>query len=162
MTCRVPPRSSDPQTLAGISANKTRIPLWVSIQTCANARRYCKLVHPRYGTLSCGCRQEVPKSVPPVRIHFAPPTSLMFEHSPRRCLKRARIGAMRGPAREIPRPGRFRRTGGLELSAIQAWTCAYCGRESVRSGEGVGGAVRGSEHDARPATAPEDAMARRA
>jgi len=50
---------------------------------------------------------------------------------------------------------------GLELSAIQAWIRAYCSRESVRSGESVGGAVRGSEHDARPATAPEDAMARR-
>jgi CHAD domain-containing protein len=50
---------------------------------------------------------------------------------------------------------------GLELSAIQAWIRAYCGRESVRSGEGVGGAVPGSEHDARSAPAPEDAMARR-
>ena len=50
---------------------------------------------------------------------------------------------------------------GLERSAIQAWIRAYCGRESVRSREGVGGAVRGSEHDARPAPAPEDAMPRR-
>ena len=48
---------------------------------------------------------------------------------------------------------------GFELSAVQAWIRAYCGRESVRSGESVGGAVRGSEHDARPATATEDAMA---
>ena len=50
---------------------------------------------------------------------------------------------------------------GLERSAIQGWIRAYCGRESVRSGEGVGGAARGSEHDARPTTAPEDAMALR-
>jgi CHAD domain-containing protein len=35
---------------------------------------------------------------------------------------------------------------GLERSAIQAWIRAYCGRESVRSGESVGGgAVRGSD-----------------
>ena len=35
---------------------------------------------------------------------------------------------------------------GFELSAIQAWIRAYCGRESVRSGESVGGgAVRGSD-----------------
>jgi CHAD domain-containing protein len=50
---------------------------------------------------------------------------------------------------------------GLERSAIQAWIRAYCGRESVRSGGSVGGAVRGSEHDARPATAPEDVKALR-
>ena len=50
---------------------------------------------------------------------------------------------------------------GFELSAIQAWIRAYCSRESVRSGGSVGGAVRRSEQDARPATAPEDAMARR-
>jgi CHAD domain-containing protein len=49
----------------------------------------------------------------------------------------------------------------LELSAIQAWIHVYCAGESVRSGEGVGGAVRGGEHDARPATAPDNAMARR-
>jgi CHAD domain-containing protein len=34
---------------------------------------------------------------------------------------------------------------GLERSAIQGWIRAYCGRESVRSGEGVGEAARGSE-----------------
>jgi CHAD domain-containing protein len=50
---------------------------------------------------------------------------------------------------------------GLELSAIQAWIRAYCGSESVRSGEGVGEAVRGSEHDAWRAMAFEDAMAPR-
>jgi CHAD domain-containing protein len=50
---------------------------------------------------------------------------------------------------------------GFERSAIQAWIRAYCSRESVRSGESVGAAARGSEHDARAATAPEDAMARR-
>jgi CHAD domain-containing protein len=50
---------------------------------------------------------------------------------------------------------------GLELSAIQAWIRVYCAGESVRSGEGMGGAARGGEHDARPATAHENAMARR-
>jgi len=48
---------------------------------------------------------------------------------------------------------------GLEHSAIQAWIRAYCGRESLRSGESAGRATRGREHEARPATAPEDIVA---
>lgn len=43
---------------------------------------------------------------------------------------------------------------GVELSAIEKWMRGYCGRESERSGEDVGGAALGSEYDAEAATAP--------